>query len=116
MLGLAAHSIPVGVDQGADELVAIPDDRHLLDDRIYREQTLQHLWGDILPVRRLEEVLDTLREVEDTVLHPSSVSRTEVAIGGEGLFVGLRIIVVSSGDSRPLELDLAGLGIDPHTQ
>ena len=114
--GLTAQHLPVGVDECTDELIPVSDDSDLLEEGIDREQALEHLRSDVLTVGSLEEVLDTLREVEHAILHPTSIPRAEEAVFGERLSVGLGIIVVARRHRRALDEDLTRLGIDLHLE
>ena len=110
--GFPTEGIPVRIDERTDELISVSDDRRLLEESVCRQHPLQHLGSDVLTVGRLEEVFQSLGEVERISLDTPCISRTEEAILGESLRICLGIIVVSREDRRALDQDLATRRID----
>ena len=98
-LGPLLEELVVGNDECRDELVLVGNDCHLVDEAIDDELRLQHLRRDVLAVAGLEEVLDTIGEVELAVLDVTAVAGVKPSVGIVGLScdIGLAIVLLHDG-------------------
>ena len=99
--GILLQQVVGGHDEGGDELALVGDDGHLVDVAVYDELRLQRLRRDVLAVRRLEQVLDALLQVERAALQASGVARVEpsVLVDGLGRRNGFLIVAARDGPS-----------------
>ena len=104
-----------GNDECRNEFTLVGNDSNLVDELVDQELRFNHLGSDILTVRGFEEVLDALGEEQFAILQIASITRTEIAIGGKGLFGKVLTVVVANGNRRTLQQDftlLADLDVD----
>ena len=94
-------------DECRDELALVGNKAYLVDVLVDQQLRLDHLRSDILAVRRLEEILDALRQEQFTILQIAGIACAEVAIIGKGLLSQVVTVVVATGNRRTLEKNLA---------
>ena len=93
-------------DQCRHELTLVSDDTDLVDILIHQQFRFNHLGCNILAVRGLIEILDTLLQEELPTLQVTRVTRTEIAILCKGLFGQVLTVIVASGDRRAFQQHL----------
>ena len=93
----------IGYDERRDEFALVSNDDGLFEVAVDGEFALDELWGDVLSVRGLEEVLDAFGNVELSVLDISGIASLEPTVGGECCQCFGGLVVVSRRDGRTFD-------------
>ena len=96
----------VGCDEGRHKLTLVGYDDYLVNVAVHHEFRLYHLWSDILAITGLEEVLDTIRQEEFTILNIAGITGVKLSLLVVREGCDLSLAVVAPGDGITLEQHL----------
>ena len=93
-------------NQGRHKLALVGNDGHLINVTVYHQLGFNGLWSNVFSVGSLEEILDTVGQIQKSIFHVASISRPEPAVFRKSLLGNRLLLVIPFGNGTSMKLYL----------